>query len=99
MSKKPTNHSTPNQLPKVAVIGTGGTISSIGRSRLDLVDYGEGRKMQVEELLASVPELSEVARIHAVPFFSVGSRDVGPSQWLALLNLIHETVRSDPEIA
>ena len=26
-------------LPKVAVIGTGGTISSVGRDSLDLVDY------------------------------------------------------------
>ena len=42
MTEKSAKHSTPAQLPKVAVIGTGGTISAIGKSRLDLIDYGGG---------------------------------------------------------
>ena len=31
--------------PKVAVIGTGGTIASIGKNPLDIVDYGANKTM------------------------------------------------------
>src|SRR3954465_6608578 len=51
-------------LPKIAVIGTGGTISGIGKDRLDLHEYGtSGRFAQVEEVLATVPELDRIAEI------------------------------------
>ena len=54
--------------PKVAIIGTGGTIAGVGADRLDLHDYGTtGRFMHVEELIASVPELDRVAEHHAGP--------------------------------
>jgi L-asparaginase len=45
-------------LPRIAVIGTGGTISGVGQDRLDFYEYGSsGRFMHVEELIAGVPEL------------------------------------------
>ena len=41
-------------LPRVAVLGTGGTISGVGADRLDLYEYGtSGRFMKVDELLAT----------------------------------------------
>ena len=43
--------------PRVAVIGTGGTISSVGRHGLDLVAYLENNKIyEVDELLNAFPE-------------------------------------------
>ena len=45
--------STETQLPTVAVIGTGGTISSVGRDRRDLIDYAVNQRIySVDELLA-----------------------------------------------
>ena len=39
-------------MAKVAIIGTGGTISSIGWGPLDLLDYPHtGQKMTVDELV------------------------------------------------
>jgi len=40
-------------LPKVAFIGTGGTIASLGNGPLDIQDYASaGRMMHAEEILA-----------------------------------------------
>ncbi len=83
-------------LPKVAVIGTGGTISGVGRDRLDYYDYGtSGRFMHVDELIATVPELDRVAEVVAVRYRNVPSTAVGPADWLALLKLIDEAA-ADP---
>jgi L-asparaginase len=87
-------------LPRIAVIGTGGTISGVGRDRLDFYEYGtSGRFMKVDELLAGVPELALVADIVPVWYKNVASTEFGPSDWLAVLRLIDETVAGDPSIA
>ncbi len=86
-------------LPKIAAIGTGGTISGVGEDRLDFYEYGtSGRFMRIDELLAGVPELAGVAEIVPVGFNNIASTAIGPVDWLALLNLIHETA-ADPSIA
>lgn len=62
------------ELPKrrVALIGTGWTISSIGRDSLDVWEYMDaGKKVGPDELLARVPETAQVAEIVPVPFQSV----------------------------
>lgn len=76
--------------PRVALIGTGGTISSIGRDSLDVWEYMDtGKKVGPEELLARVPETAQVAEIIPVPFQSVGSTFIGPADWLLLTEAIH----------
>jgi L-asparaginase len=87
-------------VPRIAVIGTGGTISGVGRDRLDFYEYGtSGRFMQVDELIAGVPELPRVADVVPVRYKNVGSTEIGPADWLALVALIHETVAADASIA
>ncbi|MGI4940006.1 MAG: asparaginase [Janthinobacterium lividum] len=87
-------------LPRVAVIGTGGTISGVGKDRLDLYEYGTtGRFMHVEELVAGVPELARVADITARRYLNVGSGSIGPAEWLQLVGLIHAAVAADPGLA
>jgi L-asparaginase len=76
---------------RVALIGTGGTISSIGRDSLDVWEYMDtGKKVGPEELLARVPEMARVAEIVPVPFESVGSTAIGPAEWLRLTAVIHD---------
>jgi L-asparaginase len=89
--------STETQLPTVAVIGTGGTISSVGRDRRDLIDYAVNQRIySVDELLAETPEVNEVATIVPVPFRAIPSTAMGPTEWLELNRLIHEVAISDP---
>jgi L-asparaginase len=86
--------------PRVAVIGTGGTISSVGRHPLDMVDYAANKRIyDVNELLAQVPELDAVADILPVAFDAIPSTEMGPPQWLALQALVHETATAQSDLA
>jgi L-asparaginase len=79
--------------PRVALIGTGGTISSIGRGPLDLWEYMDSsRKAEPDELLVRFPEAAEAAEIVAVRFRAMSSAAVGPADWLALDAAVHAAV-------
>src|SRR5262245_46453081 len=81
------------QKPRVAVIGTGGTISSIGRDSLDLWEYMDGgRKEEPDELLVRFPEAAGVAEVVSVRFRAVSSPAIGPRDWIALDAAVHEAV-------
>ena len=87
-------------LPRIAVIGTGGTISSLGASSLDVLDYPDfGQKLTAEALIERFPETRLVADPMPVTFRQVGSTEIGPKEWLELRALIHRTARDDPAIA
>jgi L-asparaginase len=76
--------------PRVALIGTGGTISSIGRGPLDLWEYMDaGHRAEPDELLARFPEAAEAAEIVPVRFRAMSSAAVGPADWLALDAAVH----------
>ena len=72
-------------LPRIAVIGTGGTISSLGRDSLDVLDYPDfGQKLTCEALLDRFPETRLVAEPMPVTYRQVGSTAIGPDDWLEL---------------
>ena len=57
-----------SSLPRIAVIGTGGTISSLGASSMDVLDYPDfGQKLTSEALLDRFPETRLVAGEEEVP--------------------------------
>ena len=87
-------------LPRIAVIGTGGTISSLGASSLDVLDYPDfGQKLGCEALLQRFPETRLVADPVPVTFREVGSTEIGPREWVDLRALIHRIAREDPAAA
>jgi L-asparaginase len=87
-------------LPRIAVIGTGGTISSLGASSLDVLDYPDfGQKLTCEALLERFPESRLVADPLPVTFRQVGSTDIGPKDWLEIRALIHRLAADEPSIA
>jgi L-asparaginase len=87
-------------LPRIAVIGTGGTISSLGASSLDVLDYPDfGQKLGCEALLERFPESRLVADPLPVTFRQVGSTDIGPKDWLEIRALIHRLEVAEPAIA
>ena len=78
------------QRPRVAVIGTGGTISFDGRDSLDAYEYMEfGQRHDIDTVIARFPELSTVADVQAVPFRNLSSAAISPADWLDLTALIH----------
>lgn len=82
--------------PRVALILTGGTIDSIGVSRLDHAwYYRNAQRLGPGELAGSVPELSDIAEIAEVPFRRLSSYALTTRDWLGLLRLVRSLVRSD----
>lgn len=75
--------------PRIAVIGTGGSISTVGRHNLDLYEYGDyGTVLEIDELLERFPEVYQEAEIQPVRFRAIPSTGITPSDWLELARLI-----------
>jgi L-asparaginase len=86
--------------PKVAFIGTGGTISSLGAGPLDLHDYGmQDRRMEADEILAMFPEVQAVADVFPVRYRAVPSTQIAFADWKALVNLCDKLVAGHPDLA
>ncbi len=82
-----------NKRPRIALIGSGGTIGTEARNSLDLYDYPDfGRKLEIRELLGRFPEVQAAAEVLTAPFKSVSSSAIGPGEWLELNTLVHELV-------
>ena len=74
--------------PKLAFIGTGGTISSVGRDSLDILDYtATGERLSAEAILARVPETATVGEIVPVPFRAVTSPGIGFADWREIVRI------------
>lgn len=87
-------------LPKVAFIGTGGTLSSVGRDSLDILDYtATGERLEAEEILARVPEAASVAEVVPVRFRAVTSPGIGFSDWRELVLICERLVAEHPDLA
>lgn len=85
---------------KVAFIGTGGTMASLGPTPLTLMDYGgPDGIMQASEILARFPETAEVADIIAVDFKAVASHRITFAEWRALVLECDRLVAETPGLA
>jgi L-asparaginase len=74
--------------PRVAFIGTGGTIASVGHGPLDLHDYSAaGTLLHAAEILERFPEAQEVAEVLPVRFANVQSTKIAFPEWRELLLL------------
>ena len=84
---------------RVAMIGTGGSISTVGRHNLDLYEYGDfGRVVDAAELLGMFPEVSAHADVTPFSFQASPSSALGPPDWLALNERIHEICVQSPDL-
>lgn len=86
--------------PQVALIGTGGTISSLGRDALDLQDYSvTGKRMHPQEILAMFPQASQAAEVIPVEFKAVPSPQIEPADWKALVLIIETAVQEHSQLS
>jgi len=75
-------------LPKVTVIGTGGTIAS-------KVEYKTGAvypSLSAEDLYESIPELSEIAIVTTRTLLNIFSEDMRPEHWSMIAKAVAEEV-------
>lgn len=75
-------------LPKIAFIGTGGTISSIGADQFDLLDYNAGEeRLDAVSLVERVGLQGTIADIVPVNFRQIDSTAMTPDDWADLADL------------
>ena len=87
-------------MKKVAFIGTGGTISSLGAGPLDVQDYAAtGRMMQADEITARFPELALVAEVIPIRYRAIPSPAIGFPDWKALALACEAAVAEHPDLA
>lgn len=86
--------------PRVAVIGTGGTIASVGKGPLDILDYGANETiLHVDEIIARFPEVHAVADIIPVRYEALPSTRVFFPEWRALVERIETLAVEQPDLA
>ena len=71
-----------SSLPQITILATGGTIA--GSSRSPAESAYASATLRVDELIASVPSLGELAHVTGEQVAQVGSQDMGPEHWLDL---------------
>ena len=76
-------------LPKVLVLGTGGTIAS----RVDYRTGGVKPAVTASELLGLIPELGEEAEVIPEILFNIFSEDMGPEHWSKVATRVGEAVK------
>ncbi|MCX7381402.1 MAG: asparaginase [Alphaproteobacteria bacterium] len=87
-------------LPKIAFIGTGGTIASLGSTPIEVLDYGaSGVILSAEEILARFPEVALVAEVQPVSFRAVASSRIYFDDWKALAALCLRLETEQPDLA
>lgn len=87
-------------LPRVRILATGGTISRIGRHRLDYVAYTEtGRQLTIQEMLARIPEVTEIARVEAEQFTNIASPAMTPQHLIGIAQGINHYFRIEPDLS
>jgi glutamyl-tRNA(Gln) amidotransferase subunit D len=75
-------------LPKVKLLGTGGTIAS----RLDYRTGAVIPAFSPGELYGAVPELADICNLETEKIFAVFSENMGPSQYIALAKAIAKEI-------
>jgi L-asparaginase len=85
-------------LPRVRLIGTGGTIAGTGASCTSLTDYAPGT-LSGTALLAELPGLEGRLRVEPEQLANLNSADLGLDLWRALAQRIDALFQADPELA
>ncbi len=77
-------------LPKVTLIGTGGTI----QSRIDYLTGGVYMLTKPEELLYEIPEISNIANLNIIDLMNIASEDMTYKEWLKIAKAVKEAFDS-----
>lgn len=86
-------------MPKIAFVGTGGTIASIGTDPFDLLDYNAtGERIDAEALIERTGLQGVIANILPVNFRQIDSTALTSNDWADLADLCSDLAR-DPEIS
>ena len=84
-------------LPKVLVIGTGGTISGEQEQPGTLTGYE--MKRSANDLVRAVPVIAQYADVETEEFARISSPTITPEHWVKLANRINQVFKERPELS
>jgi L-asparaginase len=83
-----------NEKPTVTVIATGGTIGSLGTSRISYLSYGQSR-IAIEDMIAYIsPEVNTYANVKTIQYGNKGSGSYTIEDFRDLTLLIEEELKT-----
>ena len=72
----------------------------MGPDRMDYILYPElGQHLTIEQSLARIPEVGDIAHLRSEDLVSVGSTAIGPAEWLSLAQRINQLLQEEPGLA
>jgi glutamin-(asparagin-)ase len=83
-----------NQKPNIVIIGTGGTIAGLGSSSVNVSAY-QSAVVAVDQLIAAVPEIHNIANVKGEQIFQIGSESYNNERLLKLGKRVAELLKSD----
>ena len=83
-----------SSLPRIVVVGTGGTIAGAAPRATQTAGYKAGA-LPVSRLLEAVPGLDEIARIETEPVASIDSKDMSSALWITLARQVDTLLARD----
>jgi L-asparaginase type II len=82
------------KLARVMILATGGTIAGVGATATTTVGY-TAAKVGIEALLASVPELQQVAHVKGEQILQIASENMTNAAWLTLAKRVNALLNQD----
>ena len=73
-----------NEMKKILLIGTGGTIAS------DVTDSGLAPELTTEQLLSHIPGISDICGVDCLQPLNLDSTNMTPAHWLEIAACIRE---------
>ena len=83
-------------LPRLLLVGTGGTIAGRAADATDTSRYQAGA-LDASALLEALPEAAAIAEIETAALFALDSKDITPEHWLMLAARLRERL-ADPTL-
>lgn len=80
-------------MKNIVIVATGGTIAGSGKVG-KATNYQAG-KININDIIDSIPMINEVADLTAIQLFNVDSNEMDEEHWLILANKINELAQND----
>lgn len=87
----PTKPDVKETLPKISILGTGGTIAS----RIDYKTGAVNPAFSAEELYSIIPELSDYANINTELISNIASEQMNPEDWKNMAEKVIEKIKDE----
>jgi L-asparaginase len=89
----PAKEQASTKKPRIRILATGGTIAG---AQTGQTSYGyQSGKFKVEDLIAAVPEMNELAQLSGEQVANIGSQDMNDEVWLKLARRVNDVLKSD----